>query len=283
MSQSRANFIDYVKAAFGARPAGMFVPPNWVMLAAFGLLSFLNIGFLFIGAGVELAYLLGLASSGRFQRWVQGSLLLGTQKTAEQKVQAMLQRLSYGDQEKFRQLSRRCEAVLKQHAIQDGGETILTTQSEGLSRLVWIYLRLLVTRQQIQSVLQTGAGQVGESIDDKIERLTRQKNSGKITDDLRRSLEGQIEILEQRKKAQGEARDKITFIDAELTRIAEQVELIREQAAIAANASDVSERIDAIGSTLNSTTEWISTQQDLYGKIDDVVDPPTLIVGQKQA
>lgn len=283
MSQSRANFIDYVKAAFSARPAGMFVPPNWIMLAAFGLLSFLNIGFLFIGAGAELAYLLGLASSARFQRWVQGSLLLGTQKTAEQKVRAMLQRLSYADQEKFRQLSRRCEAVLTQHAQQEGGETIVTAQSEGLSRLVWIYLRLLVTRQQIQSVLQTGAGQVGESIDDKILRLTRQKDSGKATDDLRRSLEGQIEILEQRKKAQGEARDKITFIDAELTRIAEQVELIREQAAIAANASDVSERIDAIGSTLNSTTEWISTQQDLYGKMDDVVDPPMLIVGQKQA
>lgn len=281
MSQSNANFIDYVKAAFSARPVGMFVPPNWIMLAAFGLLSFLNVGFLFIGAGLELAYLLGLASSGRFQKWVQADLLSGTQKTAEQKVQSMLSRLPWPDQERFRQLSRRCETVLKQQSIQDGGGAIISAQSEGLSRLVWIYLRLLITRQQIQTVLQTGVGQPDESIDVKIERLSRQKASDKIGDDLRRSIEGQIDILEQRKKAQADAKNKIVFIEAELTRISEQVELIREQAAIAADASDVSARIDAIGSTLNSTTEWISTQQDLYGKIDDVVDPPTLIVGQK--
>ena len=34
------GFGDYVKAAFNARPIGMFVAPNWIGLAAFALLGF---------------------------------------------------------------------------------------------------------------------------------------------------------------------------------------------------------------------------------------------------
>ena len=53
MPQSRGLF-DYVRAAFNARPFGMFVAPNWVGVAAFGLLGFLNPGFWLLGAGLEL-------------------------------------------------------------------------------------------------------------------------------------------------------------------------------------------------------------------------------------
>ena len=38
MPQTR-GFFDYVGAAFNARPFGMFVPPNWIGLGAFGLLG----------------------------------------------------------------------------------------------------------------------------------------------------------------------------------------------------------------------------------------------------
>ena len=44
----RPGFWQYVKAAFNARPIGMFVPPNWIGLAAFGLLGYaVDPGFLF--------------------------------------------------------------------------------------------------------------------------------------------------------------------------------------------------------------------------------------------
>ena len=38
----KPGFWDHVRAAFNARPIGMFVPPNWVGLAAFGFLGLLN-------------------------------------------------------------------------------------------------------------------------------------------------------------------------------------------------------------------------------------------------
>src|SRR5687768_3690177 len=62
------NALSYVKAAFNARPFGMPVPPNWFMLAAFGLLGyFVDPGFLLIGLGLEGVYLWALASNARFQ------------------------------------------------------------------------------------------------------------------------------------------------------------------------------------------------------------------------
>jgi len=39
------GFFDYVRAAFNARPFGMFVPPNWIGLGAFALHGAANPGF----------------------------------------------------------------------------------------------------------------------------------------------------------------------------------------------------------------------------------------------
>ena len=58
-------------------------------------------------------------------------------------------------------------------------------------------------------------------------------------------------------RSRQEARDKLAFLDAELTRIQEQVELIREQAVLTADPETVSQRIDQISATLGGTTEWI--------------------------
>ncbi len=64
------GIMSYVAAAFNARPFGMFVAPNWIGLAAMGLLGIANPGFWVLGAGLELGYLLTLATNSRFQRAV---------------------------------------------------------------------------------------------------------------------------------------------------------------------------------------------------------------------
>ena len=71
----KPGFIDYITAAFNARPIGMFVAPNWIGLAAFGLLGVTNPGFWVLGAGLELGYLLTLATNKRFQNTVSAKPL----------------------------------------------------------------------------------------------------------------------------------------------------------------------------------------------------------------
>jgi hypothetical protein len=95
---------------------------------------------------------------------------------------------------------------------------------------------------------------------------------------MRKSLTGQLEILQQRMQSQRDARQKLDFLDAELTRIQEQVELIREQAVFNTDPATVSQRIDQIAATLGGTQQWIREQQQLYGRMEDLLtEPPSVL------
>src|SRR5678815_1748876 len=100
---------DYIRAAFNARPMGMFVPPNWIGLGAFGLLGVLNPGFWIIGLGCELAYLGWLGTNPRFQNLVNGGRLLDERRQWQAKLYELINQLSPGDQQRYRALEARCQ------------------------------------------------------------------------------------------------------------------------------------------------------------------------------
>ena len=93
----RPGFVDYVAAAFNARPLGMFVAPNWIGLGAFGLLGIVNPGFWVLGAGLELGYLMVLATNPRFQRVVAAGGLSDANQQWNQRSQKLLARLTSAD------------------------------------------------------------------------------------------------------------------------------------------------------------------------------------------
>ncbi len=136
----------------------------------------------------------------------------------------------------------------------------LEAQQEGLGRLTWMYLRLLVARHAIENVLGEPSGDPS-NLNRSLASLERQVKDEELSTRLRRSLEGQIEILRQRIDRRGEAERQLTFIDAELARIEQQVELIREQAALSTDPELLSQRIDEIAATLGGTSQWIRDQQ----------------------
>ena len=104
-------------------------------------------------------------------------------------------------------------------------------------------------------------------------------------EDLRKSLTGQIEILQQRLEKRREAAEKLVFLEAELARIEQQVDLLREQAVLSTDPEVVSQRIDQIATTLGGTNQWIRDQQKIYGAMEDLVsEPPPLVVpGRKES
>ncbi|HEY5752149.1 MAG TPA: hypothetical protein VIT21_03295 [Chthoniobacterales bacterium] len=263
-----AGFQDYLREAFNARPWGMFVAPNWVGLAAFGVLGLLNPGFWILGAGLELGYLFFLTGNSRFRHYVD-SLETGEEvKAWQQKVAERGGRLLPASVRRFQGLQERCESILsKQQAA--GPMADLQGQAESLGKLAWIYLGLLQTKQTLEHVVE----QTGDTPLKKLRTVERQLHD-ETDESLRRSLEGQLEILKQRVVTQEKARDKIEFLNSELSRIEEQVELIREQSLLGKDPGSVSQRIDEVTSTLGSTTEWMREQQQTYGELEDILDEP---------
>jgi hypothetical protein len=270
---------DYIREAFNARPIGMFIPPNWIGLGIFGLLGALNPGFWIIGLGVELGYLWALGTNQRFQRFIGGSLQLQTRKEWQGRIDGLVEQLGPEDRQRYRVLEGRCRALLEQQLRLQAPPPGLDAQGEGLGRLLWVYLRLLATRQAINRIVR-GASTADESTDleGRVAKLQERLN-GSLTEDLRKSLTGQIEILQQRLERRREAKEKLAFLDAELTRIQEQIELVREQAVLSTDSETVSQRIDQITTTLGSTTQWITDQQKIYGAVEDLMaEPPALKV-----
>jgi hypothetical protein len=303
----KPSLWDYLREAFNARPIGMFFAPNWAMLGAFGLAGVAHDpAWLLLGAGVELGYLLTLATNGRFQRFVAGKLSAGGNSDVERKLAALFATLPDADQRRYQGLAQRAQAILQQQFHGDTTAPGYASQSDSLAKLTWMYLRLLVTRQAILRVVREGsraasepppvpqipgagqvlrpapgAGQHGSTsrpnLEQRLADLKRRLEDPGLADDLRRSLQGQADLLEQRVARRSQADEKLAFLDAELTRIEEQVELIREQAVLSTDPEHLSQRIDEISATLGTTGEWIADQQKTIGAMDDLIsEPPPL-------
>jgi hypothetical protein len=277
----KPGFWDCVREAFSARPIGMFVPPNWVGLGIFAFLGLLNPGFWIIGAGLELGYLGILATHERFQRFVAASRQWETRLRWQVRVDDLAKQLSVEGQQRYRTLEVRCRAILEQQVHLGIVNTGLDAQGEGLGRLLWVYLRLLLTRQAIERIVREADSTREDSdrIEERIANLQSRLKQDSLGEELRKSLTGQVEILEQRLEKRREARQKLAFLDAELIRIQEQVELVREQAVLSTDSETVSQRIDQITTSLGGTTQWITEQQKIYGAVEDLMaEPPSLSV-----
>jgi hypothetical protein len=236
-----------------------------------------------MGLGLELAYLGTLSTNKRFQRLVNATFDSKTRRQWQARVDQFVAQLGPEGQRRYRALEVRCRSILEQQlrtsvAPQAQG---IDEQSQGLGRLLWIYLRLLLTRQAIERILrESGEGQEDlERLQLRAAELQERLKDEHLGEELRRSLTGQLDILQQRMLKRGEARDKLAFLDAELTRIQEQAELVREQAVLSTDPEAVSQRIDQITTTLGGTSEWIKEQQQIYGAVEDLLaEPPSLSV-----
>jgi hypothetical protein len=283
----KPGFPQYLAAAFNARPFGMVIAPNWIGLAAIGLLGIAEPGFWVLGAGLELGYLLLLATNERFQR-VVGAASPVAPKAADDwtaRIGRALLALNEAERRRYQALADRCRSVIDlQVRHSTTGVVGLEAQQEGLARLTWMYLRLMLARQAIARI-QGEAGSEGE-LATALASLERRLSEQTVTGDLRHSLEGKAEILRQRISNRAQAEQQMAYIESELERIEQQVELIREQAALSTDPGMLSRRIDEIAATLGGTSQWIRDQQQLVGAMDDLLTeatpPPALSYRTKE-
>lgn len=277
------RFIDYLKEAFNAKPMGMFVAPNWVGLAAVGILGLTNPGFWVLGAGLELGYLVMLSTNRRFQRAVEAKRIAGSREDWDDRLAQSLAKLTERDRRRYAALADRCRSIIQLQV--HGAPQLphgLEAQAQSLSRLAWMYLRLLVARHVVEDVMTSAEADGADDLAAKAARLERQLKDDGLDAELRRSLSSQLEILRQRVSQRSEADRKLEYIEAELARIEQQAELIREQAALSTDPELLSQRIDEIAATLSGTSQWIRDQQHVYGAMDDLLtETPPMTIGTR--
>lgn len=283
------SLFQYYAAAFNAKPFGMFVAPNWVALAIIGMIGLidaeLTLPVWLIGAGLEFAYLTLLAHNPRFRNIVNSRQDAQTDDESIARLQEALNALPSEDRARYQALAQKCRSIV----VKPGEELPapeLIAQSQSLGRLTWIYLQLLQTRYTIRKTLLESQAEkvkmVGSSreadLQERILKLEAQKNDESLDEGIRKSYASQSEILKERVRTQQEAKTKLEFLEAELVRIQEQVELIREQSLLSAEPGEMADKIDQVTGMLESTSEWIREQQGIYGKVMDTLDSPSIVL-----
>jgi hypothetical protein len=258
---------SYLAAAFNARPLGMPVPPNWFGIAAFALAGFfLSPGFFLLGAGAEAIYLYWLANNRRFRASVDAGAL--QQDPADRRYRELLEQLPLPLQRRQQELEARAREII---AMLDRSP-VMAAHADSLEQLVWLHLRLLVAQAAIGRVVRTARDE-HKQLEAHEQLIDARLTQADLGDELRRSLEQQKSVIDQRQAAHIDAARREEHVDSELERITQQIALLREQALLATDEGGIGLSLDALAASFREANRWLDGQRDLLGSFDLDLQP----------
>jgi len=166
--------------------------------------------------------------------------------------------------------------------LQRSGEH--ASQIGDIRQMAWLHLKLLAARASFAEVISV-AERERKSLDEQ-ERNCQERLSKTDTDEeLRRSLEQQLEVIKSRQDAHRDAKRRCELVDAELARLRQQVSLVREQALLATDENNTAQSLDAVSASLNEANRWLREQRDIFADLDHFTDepPPADLLASRRA
>lgn len=277
--RKQLGFWDYVKGAFNASPnvKGLGgVPVNYLYLLGVGVAALVNPGFLFIGAGLEIAYLVTVSHDPRFRKWMEAIHNAAESGDHMAKKHAMLGGLSAERQQRYATLERTCSEIFRVGQ----STTPAAAVAEGVNKLLWVFLKLLVSAEMLEQHLTKNPRR---KLENEIEMYQKEFNA--VKDDparerVARSLEGTIEISKKRLENLHQAITHGEFIRAELLRIEQQAALMVQEAILHKDSAAVTDRVDDVMESFSQTTEWMKANAEILGPVQEDLEtvPPTFQV-----
>jgi hypothetical protein len=255
--------MRYLKEAFWATinvPSLGAIPFNVVGLVAFALLGLGEPAFWPLGAGIEAAYLFFLSTNPRFQNVIDARGKVAVEQSSEQQRASLLSRLSADQKRRLAALEDKCRHILQIYQDQQVSEFTVTTNSEALKRLQWIFLKLLVAQHYLND---GGTDTNPDEIRAKIRQLTSELQLSGLTRTLRESKEGTLRILQQRLVNLDRRTQSDAEIESDLGRVEAQVDLARESATMQGQTEVISANVELTSHLLDSSS---------FGDLSDTVD-----------
>jgi hypothetical protein len=268
-AQKSLGFLDYLKEAFHVRaPVPLLgpMPVNYLGLALVAVLGIANPGFWLLGAAAEITFLAMLTTNRRFQNLIDARQLQAVKESYESRVKKALERLQPKSRERYYRLLEQGQKVLGLSEVLEENDMsgLRKMRSGGLNQLLWIFLRLLTSRE----VLADNLARVDESaLEAEIANLEKRIGEAGAESQLARALSGTLDIQRRRLANYERANESMLVVEAELERIEQQIVLLREEAAVSGKAEILSNRLDAVTSTMSETNRWMEQNAELFGEL----------------
>ena len=282
-----AGLKDYLKEAFFFR---------WNMLFFLGGLAAAAIGplpdvtFPLVVAG-ELAYLGALTSLPRFRAAIDAKVhaAQGTQAAAPTPIPSlvvMLAGLPGEARKRFEQLHARCVEMrhLAMGARGASGRESGSAEeirTPGLDRLLWLFLRLLMSKTALDRFLQTMNEQEITSrlaeLRKSVAAQTPAAGQPAADDRILRSLQDSIAMAELRLDNYERAKKNAQFVSIELDRMESKIQALAEMAVNRQDPDLISNQVDSAAESMRQTEKAVSELQHLTGLADELQDPPAIL------
>jgi hypothetical protein len=291
--RKRAGLFRYLKEAF------MF---RWNLLllggAAAGavLTGHADIALPLVAAA-EVTYLAGLATLPRFQGAIDAKASyedrgLGGVKAqpqlgnARDRILEVLRTLTEDRRSRFLRLRARCVEMQRiANAVRgethDDSGAAAELRTPALDRLLWVFLKLLLSEQAIVRFLQAadekGIEHTLADLDDKIARRnTTVPEAERAADRILRSLQDSRSTAEMRKDNLAKAKSNAEFVATELDRLENKIAAVTEMSVGHTDPDVMSGKIDAIAEGISQTEATIRELQNITGMTADDGTPSIL-------
>ncbi len=277
-----AGLVDYLKEAFLFRWNLLFLLGG-VAGAAIAPLPDVTIPLVVAG---ELAYLAGLTSLPRFRAAIDAKVHAAQGKTPEAApatppLVVMLAGLPADMRKRFEQLHGRCVemrhlAVGVRGASGREAGSAEEIRTPGLDRLLWLFLRLLMSKNALDRFLKTMSI---EDINTRLEQLRKDLAGAQQANDERivRSLQDSIAMAELRLDNYERAKKNAQFVTIELDRMESKIQALAEMAVNRQDPDLISSQVDSAAESMRQTEKAVSELQHLTGMADELQDPPAIL------
>jgi hypothetical protein len=283
MAEPSNGLAAYLREAFLFRWNLLFFGGG---VAAALLTPFPEVVLPLVAAG-ELTYLAGLVSLPRFRAAIDAKAHASRPAPVvvpplpNIPVIEMLQGLPLEARRRFQRLHSRCvemraiAAGVRGSTGKEPGSPDETT-APGLDRLLWLFLRLLVSKNGLDRFLTT----INEAeISGGLTQLRTSLEAAQAKGDERvvRSLQDSVAMAELRLDNHHRAKENSQFVSIELDRIEHKIQALAEMAVNRQDPDFLSSQVDSAAESMRQTEKAVSELQHLTGLADQLEEPPPIL------
>ena len=285
-----AGMSDYLKEAFLFRWNLLFFLGG---TAAAALTPLAPVLLPLVAAG-ELTYLTGLVSVPRFRAAIDAKVHAGRSAAAgiaapppAVSLVAMLKGLPADGRARFERLHARCLemrgiAAGVRGAAGDQGGTAEEIRTPGLDRLLWLFLRLLLSKAALDRFLQPiNEQELSTRLAELRKNLATAQaaQAGTTGGDERivKSLQDSLAMGELRLDNYGRAKKNAEFVTIELDRLEGKIQALAEMAVNRQDPDFLSSQVDSAADSMRQTEKAVSELQHLTGLSDQLDEPPAIL------
>jgi hypothetical protein len=240
-----------------------------------------------VAAG-ELTYLAGLVSIPRFRAAIDAKVHTANRPAAANasppqprvSLVTMLEGLPPASRSRFQRLHGRCVEMRSiaagvRGAAGDHAGAAEEIRTPGLDRLLWLFLRLLLSKAALDRFLQAMNEQ---EISVRLAELRKSLEAAKGGDErIVRSLQDSIASGELRLDNYGRAKKNAEFVSVELDRIEGKIQALAEMAVNRQDPDFLSSQVDSAADSMRQTEKAVSELQHLTGLADQLEEPPPIL------